>query len=66
MASEIDFISSYLYRAVISGESQLSTNIPQVSSGTFYQQHRIDIYFVEIPFFENLPRKSIRHIISLK
>ena len=61
--SEIDVIGSFLYRAGISAEPQLSINLSRTSCVTFHQQNRIDICFVEILFFENLPQKK-EHVIS--
>ena len=66
MASDIDFIGSYFYRAGTSTEPQLSTIIPRASCATFHQQHIIDIYFVEIPFWKIYYEKSTSHNISLK
>ena len=51
MLSEIDFIGSYLYEEEISAEPQLSTNMSRTSCAACQQQNRIDICFVEIPFF---------------
>ena len=51
MASEIDLIGSYFYKAGISAEPQLSTNISPASCATFHQHHGTVIYFVQIPFF---------------
>lgn len=66
MASAIDFIGSYFYRAAISGEPQLSANIPRASGTTFHQQHIINKYFVEIPFFGSLPQKKNMSIYFFK
>ena len=54
VASDIDLIGSYFYRAEISAEAKLFTLKPQASCATFHQHNRIDINFVEIPFLENL------------
>ena len=66
MASEIFLIVSYFCKAGISTESQLSVNIPLASCATFHQHHRIDVSFVEIPFFGNLPHKMNISYYSLK
>ena len=48
----------FILIAVVSVKPEFLTNITWTSCLTVRQQDRIHICFVEIPFFENLPRKK--------